>query len=107
MSPLFTRSMKAVLIVVVIVGFAITFLAWVSLAAPPHETWLITPEEAALPPASPVERGLKGGGPLDIGREPPDIGPIIEVLKPTEGAPQAPPIEIAVRFARQATIKVP
>lgn len=56
--------------------------------------WLITPEEAATPPASTE----KGGQPLDIGRDAPDTGPLIEVLKPLSGAPVSAPLEIAVRF---------
>jgi hypothetical protein len=98
MNRLFTRSMKTILIALVIVGCAITFLAWASPASPPQETWLITPEEAALPPATPAARGLTGGTPFDIGRDAPEIGPNIEVVKPTEGATPAPPIEIAIRF---------
>lgn len=99
MNRLFKPSMEAILLVVAIVGLAVTFTSGAPLAFTPNDTWLITPEEAALPPASLEERGLKGGTPFDIGREPPDIGPIIEVMKPTEGTPQSPPIEIAVRFA--------
>jgi len=56
--------------------------------------WLIMPEEAAMPPASTE----KLGQPLDAGREPPDNGPLIEVLKPVPGAPPAVPLEIAVKF---------
>lgn len=56
--------------------------------------WLITPEEAAMPPASTEKRGQ----PFDAGREPPDNGPLIEVLKPVPGAPIAVPLEIAVKF---------
>lgn len=56
--------------------------------------WLITPEEAAMPPASTEKRGQ----PFDAGREPPDNGPLIEVLKPVLGAPSAVPLEIAVKF---------
>lgn len=56
--------------------------------------WLITPEEAAMPPASTEQRGR----PFDAGREPPDTGPLIEVLKPAQGAPIAVPLEIAVKF---------
>ena len=58
------------------------------------EFWLITPEEAAMAPA-PTD---KMGRPLDIGREPPDTGPMIEVLKPVSGAPVAVPLEVSVKF---------
>ena len=61
--------------------------------------WLITPEEAALPGASPEELGVRGGVPLDIGREVEDIGPMIEVVRPEENKPHSPPIEVSVRFA--------
>lgn len=98
MTRLFKLSTKAILLLVAIIGLAVTLTSGPPFALTPSDTWLITPEEAALPPASPEERGLKGGTPFDIGREPPDIGPIIEVVKPIEGTPQSPPIEIAVRF---------
>lgn len=59
------------------------------------ETWLITPDEAALP--LPAEGSLKGG-PLDIAGPGLDLGPIIQVLKPEGDNPQAGPVEILVRF---------
>ena len=76
------------------VAFLLFVLAGGAHAAGPDGFWLITPEEAAAPPASTE----KGGQPLDIGREPPDTGPLIEVLKPVPGAPLAVPLEIAVKF---------
>ena len=63
-------------------------------AAGPEGFWLITPEEAAMAPAPTDKRGQ----PLDIGREPPDTGPLIEVLKPVLGAPVAVPLEVSVKF---------
>ncbi len=63
-------------------------------AAGPDGFWLVTPDEAAMPPASTE----KGGQPFEAGREPPDTGPLIEVLKPAEGDSVAVPLEIAVKF---------
>ena len=63
-------------------------------AAGPEGFWLITPEEAAMAPAPTDKQGRL----LDIGREPPDTGPMIEVLKPVSGAPVAVPLEISVTF---------
>jgi hypothetical protein len=69
-------------------------LASVASAAGPDGFWLITPDEAAMPPASTE----KGGQPFDAGRDAPDTGPLIEVLKPVQGEPAAVPLEIAVKF---------
>lgn len=58
--------------------------------------WLITPEEAAMPPASTdqvIPRGL-----FEAGREEPDTGPLIDVLKPLVGKAQPVPLEILVKF---------
>ena len=74
-------------------GVVLLALAGHARAAGP-EFWLITPEEAAMAPA-PTD---KMGRPLDIGREPPDTGPMIEVLKPVSGAPVAVPLEVSVKF---------
>jgi hypothetical protein len=66
--------------------------------------WLITPEEAASPPAADqvVPRGL-----LEAGREEPDTGPLIDVLKPLVGKAQPVPLEIVVKFEpRNAPVDV-
>lgn len=76
------------------VAFLLAVLAGGVHAAGSYGFWLITPEEAAMPPASTE----KGGQPLDIGREPLDTGPLIEVLKPVPGALPAVPLEITVKF---------
>ena len=76
------------------VAFLLSVLAGGAQAAGPEGVWLITPEEAAMAPAPTDKRGQ----PLDIGGEPPDTGPVIEVLKPVPGAPLAVPLEIAVKF---------
>ena len=80
----------------------------VSCAASQSEVvWLITPEEAAMP-AEPADlTTTKGLGPFDIGREAPDTGPLIEVVKPEGGKVQSPPVEISVKFApRNAPVNV-
>lgn len=66
-------------------------------SAKSSETWLITPEEAAMAPASDAN-GLYGGGLIDIGREDINTGPQIEILKPADGARMPSPVEVAVRF---------
>ena len=83
------------------------WLAWVlalsvplcplSVSAKSSETWLITPEEAAMAPAS-DGNGLQGGGLTDIGREDINTGPQIEILKPADGGRVPSPVEVAVRF---------
>ena len=59
------------------------------------EFWLVTPEEAAMAPAP----GQPGGAQVEVSREPPDTGPIIEVLKPAEGTTPTVPLEVSIRFA--------
>jgi hypothetical protein len=59
--------------------------------------WLITPEEAALPPQAQGE-SLTPGVPSDISREVSELGPVIEVLKPVAGATMSSPTEIAIRL---------
>ena len=87
-----------------LIGALLFTLASGSLAADQDGRWLITPEEAALPPAPPDQRG----GPFDVGREPPDTGPLIEVVKPLLGSPVAAPLEILVRFVpRSAPVDLP
>lgn len=61
------------------------------------ETWLITPEEAAMAPAADAN-GLHGGGLTEIGREDINAGPEIEILKPVDGGRVPSPVEVAVRF---------
>lgn len=61
------------------------------------ETWLITPEEAAMAPASDAT-GLQGGGLMDVGREDVNTGPQIEILKPADGGRVSSPVEVAIRF---------
>lgn len=62
-----------------------------------QETWLITPEEAAMAPAADA-KGLQGGGLTDIGREDINTGPQIEILKPADGGRVPSPLEVAIRF---------
>lgn len=74
-------------------------LLWCPLfvGAKSSESWLITPEEAAMAPAADVN-GLPRGGLIDIGREDINTGPQIEILKPADGARMPSPVEVAVRF---------
>ena len=65
--------------------------------AGPSQIWLVTPEEAALPPAAEAA-SLTRGAPTEISREVSDLGPLIEILKPTEGVTLSSPTEITVRF---------
>ncbi|MCX5722771.1 MAG: hypothetical protein NT179_12205 [Nitrospirae bacterium] len=66
-------------------------------SAKSSETWLITPEEAAMAPAVDAN-GISGGGLTDIGREDINAGPEIEILKPADGGRVPSPVEVAVRF---------
>lgn len=74
-------------------------LLWCPLSgqAKSSESWLITPEEAAMAPAA-EGNGLHGGGLTEIGREDINTGPQIEILKPAEGGRVPSPVEVAVRF---------
>ena len=72
-------------------------LLWVhtpSAAKLNEEVWLITPEEAGMAPAEEVP----GGGEFKIGSEEMDLGPKIEVLKPTNGGSAPPPVEVLIKF---------
>ncbi len=59
--------------------------------------WFITPEEAAMAPAPPV----LGGSQFDIGRDDVMSGPLVEVVKPIDGARDPAPIEIYIKFTPQ------
>lgn len=63
--------------------------------------WLITPEEAAMAPA-PESSLLTQGGLTEAGREGVPVGPIIEVVQPTDGGKKAGPVEVLVRFTPRA-----
>jgi hypothetical protein len=60
--------------------------------------WLITPEEAAQPAAPEGMIPPPSGKPFDIGRDAPDTGPIIDLVKPEEGSSRPAPMEVLVRF---------
>jgi len=64
--------------------------------------WLITPEEAAMPPSPDETIHSRGGMPFDIGREVPDTGPMIELLKPNDGTSTPVPVEVSIRFEPRA-----
>lgn len=85
-------------LVVVACAMALALYAGTAAAAGQEGMWLVTPEEAALAPTPLDKRGPQGGGQLDVGREPPDTGPVIEVLRPLLGAPVSIPLEISVKF---------
>ena len=61
------------------------------------DSWLITPDEAAMAPAARTDP-LQGGEHFAIGREDVEVGPIIQVEKPQIGVPQNSPMEIVVKF---------
>lgn len=85
-------------------------LAWGGAACatrPSDAVWLVTPEEAAMPSAPADQITTRGLGPFEIGREAPDTGPLIEVLKPEGGKAQSPPVAVSVKFApRNAPVDV-
>jgi hypothetical protein len=58
------------------------------------DNWLITPEEAAMAPAPEGP----GGGDISVGAEAENLGPQIDVVKPTNGGSAPPPVEVDVRF---------
>ncbi|MBX3343967.1 MAG: hypothetical protein KF806_01520 [Nitrospira sp.] len=58
-----------------------------------QDAWLITPQEAAAPAAE-----SPGGIILDVGRQESNLGPTIEILKPTDGGKASGPIEIQINF---------
>lgn len=83
--------------------------AGVSFAAGDHSgdgLWLMTPDEAAMP-APDGHSGVSGGAPFDIGREVPNTGPSIEVVKPLDGGQSQIPFEIVVNFSpRHAPVDI-
>ena len=66
-------------------------------ASVPEVNWLITPEEAAMAPASRVA----GGSRFDIGRDDMMSGPLLDVVKPTNGEHHPGPIEVFIKFTPQ------
>jgi len=65
--------------------------------------WLITPQEAALPPVPTRRPTIPGELPFDIGREDLGLGPIIEIVKPNQKGPIKSPAAILVRFEKRLT----
>ncbi|MBX3324734.1 MAG: hypothetical protein U0223_00215 [Nitrospira sp.] len=63
-----------------------------------QDLWLITPKEAAMAPAK--ESGLEGEIPVAAESE---MGPKIEVIKPTQGASAKPPVEIDIKFVAKSS----
>jgi len=60
--------------------------------------WLITPQEASMAPAP----QNKKTGEISIGGEI-DLGPRIDILKPSNGGRAAPPIEIEIKFTQKTS----
>lgn len=71
------------------------------------DLWLITPQEAAT---APVPDGFGSGETPVAGVA--DLGPTIDVVKPTDGGSAPPPVEVDIRFTPKsspvdpATLKV-
>jgi len=85
-----------------LVGGVVLGLAELSPAALAQGVWLITPEEAAMPPSPDETIHPRGVMPFDIGREAPDTGPMIELLKPNDGRSTPGPVEVSIRFEPRA-----
>ena len=85
-----------------LVGVVVLGLAALGPAALAQGVWLIAPEEAAMPTAPLEQSRLQGGMPFDIGREVPDTGPMIELLKPNDGTSTPVPVEVSIRFEPRA-----
>jgi hypothetical protein len=56
--------------------------------------WLITPEEAAMAPAADVTRGI-----VEIEREDVSVGPVIDVVEPSNGSRLPMPVQVLIHFA--------
>lgn len=72
--------------------------AGIVLAGKGQDLWLITPKEAAMAPAK--ESGLGGEIPVSAESE---LGPKIEVIKPTQGASAKPPVEVEIKFVSKGS----
>ena len=88
------KSFAEKIIAVLGMGALMVCLHNVSSAKIQETAWLITPEEAAMAPAP--EGG--GKGEIAVGGEA-DLGPNIEVVKPTNGGSAPPPVEVDIKFA--------
>lgn len=82
---------------VVVALLAVSLALTTSVPGSYANSWLITPEEAAMEPAAQADP-LQGGEHFAIGREDVEVGPIITVEKPKMGVPQNSPMEIVVKF---------
>lgn len=75
------------------------------------EFWLITPEEAAAPgaPANNIGSGeitSRSLSPFEVSREV-DLGPVIQVVKPSADKIESTPVEVSVKFApRSAPVDI-
>ena len=82
---------------VIMAVLALNFALMVPVPGADADSWLITPEEAAMAPAAQADP-LQGGEHFAVGREDMEVGPVITVEKPKIGVPQNSPIEIVVKF---------
>ena len=93
----------ALLFILIVLSAGVSFAAS---ADSGDGVWLMTPDEAAMP-APDGHSGLRGGAPFDVGREIPNTGPTIEVVKPEDGGQSHIPFEIEVNFSpRNAPVDV-
>ena len=92
------RSIKILCLTIVGVAAVGTYLSAPGFALADKEMWLITPQEAAMDPAS----DMPGGGFIAIGAES-DLGPKIEIVKPINGGSAPPPVEVEITFAQKGT----
>jgi len=82
----------------IVAGTMVFGLSQVRAAGTEQGVWLITPEEAAQPGAPEGVLAPPGGHPFEIGREAPDSGPIIELVKPEGEAARPSPLAVLIRF---------
>jgi len=92
------RSIKAFCLVVIGVAAVGAYLSATGLAQAGNDSWLITPQEAAMDPAAEVPEG----GLTAIGAES-NLGPKIEVVKPANGGRATPPVEVEIKFAEKGS----
>lgn len=75
------------------IGIAMAVLGVASMGQAATADWLITPDEAAMAPATELPRGI-----LEVGREDISAGPVIEVVEPLNGGRGPMPIQVLIRF---------
>lgn len=93
-----THSMAVKLVTACGVGALVLCLHATSTAKIQEDAWLITPEEAAMAPA---QEGV-GKSEIAVGGEA-DMGPNIDVIKPSNGGISPPPVEIDIKFTPKSS----